>query len=953
MFPGGRHKGQELDRMMADKAIAAAQRAHLLSRKLKPKEVQPCENSTSAALEGCDQGDVIESEAPVSPTAKNTVLVTLAPAPRPRLTIESTAIARARFKADADLVEATHLLHVLLATVLATEVDKPICIVLPSTDQVPETVGLMAAIECLAADLQSTRSAFREGLCPGKRVRLHPGGEVFELDAVNADGSLRLRMMDKATYKSNGTRYASADRAFWFEPTTRHQPLGTQHTRFVAPLPDQLDMLLGSQLFANTGLVRNRVILAGMRKGFERTLASLPLVSVEGPALLPVRRVLPFGGLDAAGKAYVIEPPGSAGQPMVAIERELLDLETACLAEDVEAGSKIVLTDRLDMILRDLSLAGRIAERQRLILFVEARRRSEIALLADKGWVVWEPTAHEIIGAGPSDTRMGSKGIDASLRAAAGETLRTPGFVSCKSQALRRADAALARLGLQLGNEAVEEEEWVEDLLSCAQDLFFSCANWLTVPEDAELDGAIAAADRIRRAADRIGARLGPEGAGAAVEFADAVENFRSLAVRGSLTAKGSELLRLARTASEGTYKQIFVTGNRQGRERADTFFRRHDLGTRCVAVRELAQEGDSASIVAFSIMRRDLFERLVDPWPSANTLFLGYEFETDCYRRRLGRRDALRRAMRLDAESRTRLTSIAGARFPEPRHEASAEPLAPADIAHLDGFDRATREWSWVRRITIPAPSHGEDTCEARIVRFAGRSWSAMTAEHEVTLLVPGEGGQASVREAHIADLASGTRIVVREGGDRDVIRLLAQDIKGEKGYETLRQHAGLWRRVLRAASIDHAAIHRRLELVGVRRNPATIRAWLHNAALIGPRSADDVDGIARAFPDQAIKPAAWKACMDAIAELRALHQTAGSRLTDLLSRRCGKMLLEPSDTELAIDLGIGTVWVLEVASVEDETRECPASYVNRIHWQDPAWKSGLLTSQLRARAA
>ncbi|WP_237478296.1 hypothetical protein [Lichenibacterium dinghuense] len=941
--------------MMADKAIAAARRAHLLSRKSKPKEVQPCEITAPAAVESCGQGNVTESEAfvPLSIDIVATVAPAPTPAPRPRLVIEPAAIARARFQVDAGAVEATHLLHVLLATALATEVDKPICIVLPSTDQVSETVGLMAAIECLAVDLEGTRPAFREGLRPGKRVRLGPGGEVFELDAVNADGSLRLRMMDKATYKSNGTRYASADRAFWFEPTTRHQPLGTQHTKFVAPQPNQLDMLLGSQLFANTGLVRTRVILAGMRKSFHRTLASLPLVSVEGPALMPVRRVLPFGGLDAAGKAYVIEPSGSAGQPMIAIERELLDLERACLAEDIEPGSRLVLTDRLDMVLRDLSLAGRIAERQRLILFVEARRRSEIAFLADKGWVVWEPTAHEIIGAGPSEIRMGSSGIDASLRAAAGETLRTPGFISCKSHTLRRADAALAHLGLRLGDESVEEEEWVEDLLSGAQNLFFSCANWLTVPEDAELDSAVAAADAIRRAADRIGTRLGPEGAGAAVEFADAVDNFRALAVGGSLTAKGGELLRLARTASESTYRQIFVTGNRQSRERADAFFRRHDLETRCVAVRELAQEGDRASIVGFSVMRRDLFERLVDPWPSANTLFLGYEFETDCYRRRLGRRDALRRAMRLDVKARTKLTSIAGARFPEPRYEASMQPLAPADIDHLDGFDRATREWSWVRRITIPAPSRGEETCEARIVRFAGRSWSAMTAEHEITLLVPSDGGQTYVREAHTADLAPETRIVVREGGDRDVIRLLAQDIKGEKGYEALRQHSSLWRRVLQAASVDHSAIHRRLELVGVRRHPATVRAWLHNAALIGPRSVDDVEAIARAFPDQTIRPAAWKACTDAIAELRALHQTAGAKLTDLLSRRCGKMLLEPSDTELAIDLGIGTVWVLEVAGVEDEARECPASYVNRLHWQDPVWKSGLLTSQLRARAA
>jgi hypothetical protein len=62
--------------------------------------------------------------------------------------------------------------------------------------------------------------------------------------------------------------------------------------------------------------------------------------------------------------------------------------------------------------------------------------------------------------------------------------------------------------------------------------------------------------------------------------------------------------------------------------------------------------------------------------------------------------------------------------------------------------------------------------------------------------------------------------------------------------------------------------------------------------------------------------------------------------------------MLFEPSDTEIAVDLGIGTVWVAEVGEVGVTTVPVPLGYANRLQWTDPAWRARLLDQRVRSSA-
>jgi hypothetical protein len=848
---------------------------------------------------------------------------------------------------------APHLLRLLVSTVLATEEESPVCIVLPSAERVASVIAVLAALECLACDLPESRKKFLAGLHPGQRVRLYPTGEVFEIGGV-ADGMLRLHFTDVKSRRSNATWLMPVERAFRFEPTFRHRPLGTASAPFGKLPPNDLEAIVGSQLFGNSGLIRTRILVAGPRAEFERTLRDVMIRPGDGSAPAgKLADVLPFGTVDSEGCPIIVHPPGSAGEPMVAIARDLLDLEQTCLADGVEPHSRAVLTDRIDLVLRDLSLAGRIGERQRLIAFADARERADLEPLRKQGWTIWEISPSDILGPEEGAARIGSLGIDRSRRGAASEIRCRPGFVTCKAPDLDRLDEAMGRLGEQLSREAVADETRAEDIRVMASNLFFASSGWLSVPRGEAREAVVSATERLRSEAGYLGRQIGPPASAAVADLAGAIDSFRASVEASGVTPKGAEVLTLARRAAGSSFRQVFVTGNRQSREEADAFFSEQGFGLRCLTVDDLRETEDPPSIVAFSVMRRDIFEKLIDPWPSPSTLFVGYDFEIDRYKRRLDRRAALKASLRLDEERRSRVTGLPRATFASAPDQPGKPAAPPEPDDKLARFDRATREWNWTRRISIPGAGQGEQVCQARVVRFAGRSWLAMTDDHHSVMLSRSrDANGTAIRYVGLDELVPGARLIVREGGDRDVIRELAVQRKGEAGYRQLRERASLWRIALRAVSTDASDVTARLQAIGVPRHPATVRAWLTDAELIAPRSTKDVMAIASAFPVRGKNEADWQACCDAIGELRSLHVSAGSQLTDLLVARCGRMLFEPSDTELAVDLGIGTVWVMEVSSIDREPRECPLWYVNRLQWLSPDWREHLLAAAIREAA-
>ena len=63
--------------------------------------------------------------------------------------------------------------------------------------------------------------------------------------------------------------------------------------------------------------------------------------------------------------------------------------------------------------------------------------------------------------------------------------------------------------------------------------------------------------------------------------------------------------------------------------------------------------------------------------------------------------------------------------------------------------------------------------------------------------------------------------------------------------------------------------------------------------------------------------------------------------------------MLLEPTETETAVEFQLGTVWILEVAEIEPSVRIVPTTMLNRLQWLNSAWQARRYGERLKVMAA
>jgi hypothetical protein len=491
------------------------------------------------------------------------------------------------------------------------------------------------------------------------------------------------------------------------------------------------------------------------------------------------------------------------------------------------------------------------------------------------------------------------------------------------------------------------------------REVFFSVTNWLSVPTSAQLAECSTSLQHLRGEQTYVARYLGPDAGSALEAFADAIEGFVTSPKRGGITPKGEALLELARSAAlNPTLKQVLVTGSRQSREEADAFLTANNIDLRCKLATELTDGDEFLSAISFSILRRDMFEKFIDPWPSKEIVLAGYDFEINLYKQRLRWRESQKRRLELNPGVRTSLTSLPATSFVSASPAVDVDNLVPVTAIDVqtDPFEQLSRfgnpETRRPIRIDVSPNEQGED---AHIVRFVGQSWMPMAIDYRPVCLIQAgvDGKRSGVEHIELSDLQPGMRVIVRESGEKDVIKAVAQDICGDERYDRLWKRASLWREALRSGGSDPGRVARRLQDGGIRRHIVTLRSWLTNPSLIGPRSDDDVLAISQAFPIEGKSAADWKGCCEAISELRGLHLSAGARLADHLVAHCGRMLLEPTETETAVEFKLGTVWILEVAEVEPSTRSVPSAMINHLQWLNSAWQARRYGERLKVMAA
>lgn len=371
---------------------------------------------------------------------------------------------------------------------------------------------------------------------------------------------------------------------------------------------------------------------------------------------------------------------------------------------------------------------------------------------------------------------------------------------------------------------------------------------------------------------------------------------------------------------------------------------RRHSTGTvitRASMAEELADHAETASLhcVDAADFRGPVDRAVVPAWYGADrmrrVLFAaGVEQLTMIlYRPEVQWLEALQRRRSACMQHVRRLVETHG-RFATLRmsgdelSEANQRIVAlPEEIVHRARHERT------LRTLRDDAP----DRVDARLVYFSGGLWAAFlpshpvqTATHLMQRLDDSAAG-AELRDVPATDLEIGDYVLLLRGSDRDALRD-AVDAEAPVGT---RVTASEWKRALRRwveAGRSVEDMERRLSRQNCRRTTATIRRWLEDEVMIGPRDEEtDVPAIAQVTGDRTLLELGAD-CVAAIQTLRRLHLKVAHRLATKVMWTIRERLragVVPDDL-VAIDERCVLVVVEGIAS---ELVSVARAKVNRLH--------------------
>jgi len=813
----------------------------------------------------------------------------------------------------------------LLRGAAVTAGNVPTALLLPQLN----FVGAVTSILC-ARDANSEASVRVQNILQllrsGERVRILPDAGVYEFDGLDT-GGYWLRLLDANSRGSSGRFWVPQKEAPRIEPTRRKRPIGKANRHEWHPLRlTPWDLFAKSHLAGNAALAHLRVVLVGSRSEFADALNVIGFDVQPGEAARSVAEGLPWGIVTDSGELELVRPHRASGTPVIAVARDHTSARR--LAARFEPRSLVIVSDQYEDALTDRTSVEALADRQACLVLAPSRLREEFIARRNDRWAVAE-LSHLSFS---QDERLGIRELDR---------------VSVCSSWMRKSPVVLAETSLDLedafrrldcftraANPHLDLDDDVTEAVRLLRQSFFDASDWLAAPTQDDFNELSTDREAVSRLLPRLRSLVGLDAVADVRAALSALDRFAEEARNRAMTPKGEALARIANSSSRSAEcRHVVVSGHRRSAAAATSFLQQLGTPLDCVTPSELQSMDGVGRAIALSILRRESFIRLVDPWAAPELLFLGYQHEVEIYRQRLSARQRLITKLRPDAALVARLPQLSG-------DEPSAFDTDPKTTPKLV-------EPTIVAPIPVrrPQPSRsGEQTKSARFCRFAGRSWMAMTDDHAVARLHVSSGHKARVSTDACRNLQVGDLILIREGGEKDIVREVAEQLAGYERYGVLRKQAGYWRQTLRSYSNTPERLQEALASEGLERGLATIRDWISHDGPIGPSDPETSLPLIASAVGQSADGKPWKDCLDAIQAVRRYHVNAGFRLTKVLVEECGEAIREHSEHETAFELSVGLVWLLEIEQVDAERQEWPSTQTNKIQWDSDNWRRRLL---------
>ena len=800
------------------------------------------------------------------------------------------------------------------------------CFVLDKNSGTTAIASVLAALIRFQKDFPGlVRRRTETSFSLGERVRVKPNNFVYEYDGIweKYPDFFCLKVLDSR----NDKRSFRLENILRLETTDRSRPKGKLNSDLGDFQRSPLGHLLGLPECGNKNLIENKTLVLMEQTRFDRFTNSTILAP---PRILAKR----FENLYSLLSSGSIAHDGTLKskdnyQPMVAMTSAPEYLSSACLK--AEPATKMVFVDGARRIAGNLQAFDDIAERQRMVILASPDEREYIDQLGNRNCAIWKMSPEEIlIGESSVDARARRSLVGATVRAA---DIRRRGKIS----AVDCEDALLQRVAMSLGRvmEMIKDEEESSEAERVAGNLrgilldFSECCFGIgdgTMSNLADAKSYFTENKKYLEEEIKTGIQEALDGLEQAIE--NGYGRNKAGILHDMLSKRDGKWIvaaRLTRTAE-------------CLREKLDP-----SNGFEVRRLAEIDPESEYDGVIVPAWPNRWNFAKLVSMALAPDIRVLTYPFEKELVLHHKKYEEQRSRSNRMDVEKRSSILGIKPSYFPGASGEETGEDETPRremeiEVSSFFNFENRIRRRPRSQSIEI---AEHKDARKAQAVYFFGECYALLTEWIQLPVLnefVYKSGEEKpKLLQKNPSQLSPGDFVLFRAGGDKEFIRLVAEEILGEEQYRKTRETAELWKRALRVLGDGPEAVRAELAKHGLNRSLATIGFWLRNPDLIAPQKHSDLEVIADAAGDTQLisKKDEVKQAIDTV---RQAHRSAGRELTRLiLSGLESGQLKELLDEQPVLqNFGYGEAWIVQVEFIESTLEMHPVGKVNRLLWLD-----------------
>lgn len=835
-----------------------------------------------------------------------------------------------------DSVQIPYIARLLVAALLNKN-GSDCVFVIPQAEVVACLTSLISALSNTKQSFLECRENFaKNGLEQGQKVRLIPNNTIYEYAGyIEGYGKKFFRLNLLGSKANNGCISLPLEEILRLFPTSRVQPKGGPSTKAETKLSD-LDKVIDIQSYGNYSLFKNRIILHSSKGKMDSFLEMWSMHRRDKggniTASLKDMRDFPWGWINREGSLQSFNRYQVCGEPVIAFSSRLSPIDEYCATQ--EENSRTIITSNKKAVLENTYETQNLCERHKFFLITEEIDAAEASELKNLGFSIWQLSRGEIFTGIHNDEDLEEAKKFIPLRmmyGAAGGDKSAIKIHNVESSVLARIEHRIVEAG-----KSISDSEIKDLTIQPLKRIYWRSLELVGSPEKKYQDWLLDQVLSVDSVLQKQSAFIGT----------DRIGKLKSI-----MSDIMDDLLPDIETHSQNKFNAIQDVLNLYAGHKILLLFRHSE------ALETLKEKIDPKPDVTFltyddisaagniydiAVMvgwpGRPLFSKFFNSGITDKIEAVLYKNEVSALNSYFKQKEKAEEATRLTSEQKAEIIGCSAEIFNEILTEEVTktvqDELEKTEIDDIEAKQRTEMfNVDWSMRPKLPSISNQQigQAVDAVYVSFNNDRCAYLTQNQRFPIIDP---HTYQYKNKTVEELAAGDIVVFRRGGNREILKEIAEKLYPET-YEKLAIQASEWKHWLNTLGTNVSDIWLKLSEHGLQRNFMTITNWVKNEDLIGPQNLRDILVIAETTGrKENIEKAQHVA--NAVKELRGIHVEAGFKLTKLVMSRLSKELNEDMKSQENLDTSLADVELMTVEEIDVEPVKIMPTLANEPH---PIW--------------